>query len=140
MLFVMDNGQGSVIYFWGNNNFPAWHSQFMKQGACFTRVVSLRQYGGFVRFVNVCKVLFGCPKNTQVQWFIVNRVTISSLCYILSYIALYFNPAHKDTGYFNKSVYNKFSHTLFTSLNHRQTTLLSQFVVIEIWLSIFCTQ
>ena len=132
----MDNGQGSVIYFCGNNNFPAWHSQFMKQSACFTRVVSLRQYGGYVRFVNVCKVLLCCPKNTQVQWFIVNCVTISSLYYILSYIALYFNPAHKDTGYLKV----KFSYTLFTWLNHRQTTLLSQFVVIEIWSLIFCTQ
>ena len=100
MLFVMDNGQGSVIYFYGNNSFPAWHSQFMKQkSACFTRVVSLGQYGGYVRFVNVCEVLFCSPKNTQVQWFIVNCVTISSLYYILSFIALHFNPAHKDTGY-----------------------------------------
>ena len=70
----------------------------MKQSACFTRVVSPRQYGGYVRFVSVCKVLFCCPKNTQVQWFIVNCVTIFSLYYILSCIALYFNPAHKYTG------------------------------------------
>ena len=42
-------------------------SKLPQKSACFARVVSLGQHGGYVRFVNVCKVLFWSPKNTQVQ-------------------------------------------------------------------------